>query len=206
MSDTPNIPSPPNIQKNVLLKSGESNIMGSINPLIRYFVPPDDTLYMQWGQTIMVLLFLVVLFISIILIYIYSNLNEYQNRISVITNAYLFGENPQQKFQTYIKNAQSESIATAINNIQSINQNLNTTNYRLNDKANRLAKQVNVDIPNQYAQSNNLGISIQKNVGEIRDTISKLGGAFVLNNYMTNGAIKTVQSMSSPSSETSPAN
>ena len=79
MSDTPNIPSPPNIQKNVLLKSGESNIMGSINPLIRYFVPPDDTLYMQWGQTIMVLLFLVVLFISIILIYIYSNLNEYQN-------------------------------------------------------------------------------------------------------------------------------
>jgi len=179
-----------------------SKEIGSIsdkkNPLITFFIPPETSEFMEWGQTILVILFLAAMFISIILMYIYSNLNEYQNRISVITNAYLFGQNPEQKFQTYIKNAQAESLATAINTIQSTNQNLNTTNYRLNDKANRLANQVSVDVPNQYAQSNNLGISIQKNIGEIRDTISKLGGAFMLNNYMSNGAVKTVQSVSTP--------
>lgn len=175
-----------------------SSVIKTVSPMITYFVPPETTEYMEWGQTILVILFLAAMFISIILMYIYSNLNEYQNRISVITNAYLFGQNPEKKFQTYIQNAQAESLATAMNNIQSTNQNLNTTNYRLNDKANRLANQVAVDVPNQYAQSNNLGISIQKNIGEIRDTISKLGGAFMLNNYMSNGAVKTVQSASTP--------
>lgn len=175
-----------------------SSVIKTVSPMITYFVPPETTEYMEWGQTILVILFLAAMFISIILMYIYSNLNEYQNRISVITNAYLFGQNPEQKFQTFIQNAQAESLATAMNNIQSTNQNLNTTNYRLNDKANRLANQVAVDVPNQYAQSNNLGISIQKNIGEIRDTISKLGGAFMLNNYMSNGAVKTVQSASTP--------
>lgn len=175
-----------------------SNVIKTVSPMIKYFVPPETNEFMEWGQTILVIIFLAAMFISIILMYIYSNLNEYQNRISVITNAYLFGQNPEKKFQTYIQNAQAESLATAMNNIQSTNQNLNTTNYRLNDKANRLANQVAVDVPNQYAQSNNLGISIQKNIGEIRDTISKLGGAFMLNNYMSNGAVKTVQSASTP--------
>ena len=177
------------------------------NPMIKYFVPPETTQYMEWGQTILVIIFLAVMFISIILMYIYSNINEYQNRISVITNSYLFGQNPEQQFKSYIKNAQAESLSTAMNNIQSTNQNLNTTNYRLNDKANRLAKQVVVDIPNQYTQSNNLGISIQKNIGEIRDTISKLSGAFMLNNYMSNGAVKTVQSasMATPATVPSPS-
>ena len=152
---------------------------------------------MQWGQTWMVIVFLLIMFGSILLIYIYVNMNNYQSRIGVITNAYLFGKDPQIMFERYVKNSQAESIATAMNNIESNTSELNTTNYRLNDKANRLAKQSMVDVPNTYAKSNDLGISIQKNVAQIQDTVSKLGGAFMLNNYMVNGAVKTTQSPTS---------
>lgn len=170
---------------------------------IKYFIPPVTTQFMQWGQTFMVIFFLALMFISVVLSYIYVNMSEYQNRISVIANSYLFGYDAQNKFETYIKNAQAESIATVMNNIQSTSDTLNITNNRLNDKASRLSKQVSVDIPNQYAQSNNLGISIQKNIGQIRDTVSKLGGAFMLNNYMTDGAVKTIQKINSGKSPSS---
>jgi flagellar basal body-associated protein FliL len=167
--------------------------------ITRLFILPTTNQYMQWGQTMLILFAFFVMFLCIILVYIYYHLKDYQDRISVITNAYLFGANPQQRFEQYIKNTQTEIVATAMNSIQSATNQLNTTNTRLNDKADRLAKQVDVDIPNNNAQTNNLGISIQKNVAQIRDTISKLGGAFMLNNYMTDGAVKTVQSLSSPS-------
>lgn len=161
-----------------------------INPIIKYFVPPETTQYMMWGQTILVCIVLMIMFLSIGFLYIYSNFNAYQNRISVISNAALFGRDPQALFETYIKNTQAESISTTMNNIQSETMNLDTTTYRLNDETNRLLNTVAVDVPENYAKTNNLGISIQKNIAQIRDTLSKLFGAFVLNNYMTNGAVK----------------
>jgi hypothetical protein len=167
--------------------------------VITLFVPPTTSGFMQWGETMMILGAFIAMFISIILVYIYYNLRDYQNRISVITNAYLFGANPQQRFEQYIKNTQSEVVGSAMTTIQNATNQLNSTNTRLNDKANRLAKQVDVDVPNNNAETNNLGISIQTNVAQIRDTISKLGGAFMLNNYMTDGAVKTVQSLKTPS-------
>jgi len=171
---------------------------GEANPMITYFVPPTTSIYMQWGQTWMVIGFLLVMMISILYIYVYLNLTQFQDRISVISNAYLFGSNPQEKFKQFIQNSQAESVATAMNSIQSTTDNANATNYRLNDKADRLAKQVSVDIPNSYTQTNDLGISIQKNIAQVRDTVSKLAGAFMLNNYITDGAVKTVKSLNAP--------
>jgi hypothetical protein len=161
--------------------------------LIKYFVPPDTTQYMKWGQVGLVVFFFGIMFAAISYAYIYVNYYTYQDRISVITNAYLFGKNPQQQFEQYIKNAQAETISSALNDIQSAGNNLSTANERLNSNASRLARKIDTDVQDKYAESNSLGISIQKNIAKLRDTISKLGGAFVLNNYMTDGAIMTTQ-------------
>jgi len=165
----------------------------SKNALI-YFIPPVMNNFMQWGETIMVIVFILALFFVILLLYVYVNLNEYKTRISVISNAALFGQDPQSMFQYYIKNAQAESIATAMNNIQTTTQDINAETYRLNDKSTLLSRQMANDVPSSNAESNSLGVSIQKGISQIRDTISKLGGAFVLNNYMNKGAVQTTQS------------
>ena len=159
----------------------------------RYYIPPDTVQYMKWGQTIMVIILFGVMFISILFAYVYANYTDYQNRISVITNAYLFGENPQRTFEQYMKNSQGEVISAVMNDIQSSSTDLGTINARLDSSASRLSKQVSTDVPEKYAETNSLGISIQKNIAKLRDTVSKLAGSFVLGNYITDGALTTVQ-------------
>jgi hypothetical protein len=159
----------------------------------RYYIPPDTVQYMKWGQTIMVIILFGVMFISILFAYVYANYTDYQNRISVITNAYLFGEDPQNTFEQYMKNSQGEVISAVMNDIQSSSTDLGTINARLDSSASRLSKQVSTDVPEKYAETNSLGISIQKNIAKLRDTVSKLVGSFVLGNYITDGALTTVQ-------------
>jgi len=92
-----------------------------------------------------------------------------------------------------MKNSQGEIISAVMNDIQSSTMDLGTTNARLDSSASRLTKQVTEEVPDKYAETNSLGISIQKNIAKLRDTISKLAGSFVLGNYITDGAIKTVK-------------
>ena len=178
---------------NADLSNRADNITGE-EIMIRYFSPPDTYQYMKWGQTIMVILLFGVMFLSILFAYVYANYTDYQNRIAVITNSYLFGEDPQKKFEQYMKNSQGEVISAVMNDIQSSSMDLGTINARLDSSASRLSKQVTTEVPAQYTETNSLGISIQKNVAKLRDTISKLAGSFILGNYITDGAIKTVQS------------
>ena len=159
----------------------------------RYYIPPNTIQYMKWGQTFMVILLFGAMFIAILFAYVYANYTDYQNRISVITNSYLFGQNPQRRFEAYMKNSQGEIISAVMNDIQSSTMDLGTTNARLDSSASRLSKQVTEEVPDKYAETNSLGISIQKNIAKLRDTISKLAGSFVLGNYITDGAIKTVK-------------
>jgi Tfp pilus assembly protein PilE len=175
-------------------QSTASSTATAIKTAMIYFVPPVMNNFMQWGETMMILIFIVALFAVILVLYVFVNISEYRTRISVISNAALFGKNPQAMFQYYIQNAQAESIATAMNNIQNSKEDANSNNYRLDDKSTLLSRQSAHDVPNSNAQSNSLGISIQKGIAQMRDTVSKLGGAFVLNNYMNNGAVKTTQS------------
>jgi len=158
-----------------------------------YFVPPDTTQYMKWGQACLVIFFFGIMFVAIGYAYIYVNYYNYSDRISVITNAYLFGQDPQAQFETYIRNAQAETISTAMNDIQTASSNISTANERLNDSASRLSRKIDTEVQDKYAGANNLGISIQSNIAKLRDAISKLGGAFVLNNYMTDGAVMTTK-------------
>lgn len=181
---------------NVTNADGKTKIKEKLDLLsvfTRYYIPPDTVQYMKWGQTIMAILLFGAMFISILFAYVYANYTDYQNRISVITNAYLFGENPQRTFEQYMKNSQGEVISAVMNDIQSSSTDLGTINARLDSSASRLSKQVSTDVPEKYAETNSLGISIQKNIAKLRDTVSKLVGSFVLGNYITDGALTTVQ-------------
>lgn len=163
---------------------------------IMYFIPPVMSLYLKVKESIIILLFFGAMFLAIIYFYIYSNLNEYQNRISVISNAHLFGKNSQQQFEQYIKNTQAEAVTAAVNDIRSSTENLNTTAYRLDDQSNRLSKQTSVDIPNATEKTQSLAGYIQKNIEQVRDTVSKLVGSFALKGYISDdGAVKTTQSI-----------
>jgi len=181
---------------NVTTTGDTTKIQGNLDlesVFTRYYIPPNTAQYMKWGQTIMVILLFGAMFISILFAYVYANYTDYQNRISVITNAYLFGENPQRTFEQYMKNSQGEVISAVMNDIQSSSTDLGTINARLDSSASRLSKQVSTDVPEKYAETNSLGISIQKNIAKLRDTVSKLAGSFVLGNYITDGALTTVQ-------------
>ena len=181
---------------NVTTTGDNAKIQGNLDlesVFTRYYIPPNTAQYMKWGQTIMVILLFGAMFISILFAYVYANYTDYQNRISVITNAYLFGENPQRTFEQYMKNSQGEVISAVMNDIQSSSTDLGTINARLDSSASRLSKQVSTDVPEKYAETNSLGISIQKNIAKLRDTVSKLAGSFVLGNYITDGALTTVQ-------------
>jgi hypothetical protein len=160
----------------------------------KYFIPPQSGQFTKWGQAIMVILLFGLMFIGILFAYIYANYTDYQNRISVITNAYLFGKDPQYQFEQYMKNSEGELISSVMNNIQSTSNNLETVDARLNSGASRLSNEVQTEVPEKYAETNSLGISIQKNIASLRDTVSKLAGSFVLGNYIKDGAINTVKS------------
>ena len=92
-----------------------------------------------------------------------------------------------------MKNSQNELISSVMKDIQSSGTNLETINARLDKSASRLANQVEVDVPEQYTETNSLGMSIQKNIASLRDTISKLAGSFVLSNYVKDGVLNTVK-------------
>jgi predicted PurR-regulated permease PerM len=162
--------------------------------LEKYFIPPKTMQFMRWGQALMIFVLFGFMFIAILFSYIYSNYTDYQNRISVITNAYLFGQDPELSFKQYMRNSQKEIISSVMNDIQSSTMNIGTVNARLDSTASRLSNKVQTDVPDRYAESNSLGISIQKNIAQLRDTISKLAGSFVLGNYIKDGAINTVKS------------
>ena len=185
------MPESEDIKVNTKIETNKDENIETI--LKRYFIPPNTFQFMRWGQAIMIFLLFGLMLVGILFAYVYANFTDYQNRISVITNAYLFGENPQTKFEQYMKNSQGELISSVMNDIQSSSMNLETVNSRLDSNASRLTNKVQTEVPKKYIESNSLGVSIQKNIAKLRDTISKLGGSFVLGNYIKDGAINTVK-------------
>ena len=159
----------------------------------KYFIPPQTTNYMKWGQSFMIVILFGFMLVGILFAYIYANYSDFQTRISVITNAYIFGKNPELEFRRYLKNTQGELISAVMNDIQTSSTNLETVNARLDSTDSRISNKVPTEVPEKYAETNILAISIQKNVAQLRDTISKLAGTFVLGNYIKDGAINTVK-------------
>jgi len=166
------------------------------------FIPPQTNTYTQWGETILILFFIFCIFVAILILYIYVNKNDYQNKISVISSAHLFGEDPQKKFENYIKNAQSQAITNANSDIYNKNDQINTVANRLQNNTDRLSSKIVNDAASNSNVSNNLGIIMQKNITLLKDTMQKMAGVFMLNTYISDGAIKTVNSVNGSSLNT----
>lgn len=173
-------------------KKPQENILkqDAVNLAI-YFVPPLTTNYMKWGECSLVIIFLGIMFSIITIIYVNINMNEYQSRIDVMMSGKLYGIDPQAKFEKYIRDTQSESIATAMGTIDKSTDVLNRAINRMDDKSTRLTRQLANDTKTTSTTVDNLGKSIQENVGNLGGFMEKLGGALALNSYMTNGGAIT---------------
>lgn len=161
--------------------------------LKKYFIPPNTMQLMKWGQTIIIFILFGLMFLGVLYSYVYSNYTDYQNRISVISHANLFGKNPEEEFKKYMNNSQTELLNAAMKDIQNAGTDLETVGARLDSSTSRLVNEVETDVPEKYAEANSLGISIQKNIASLRDSMSKLAGSFVLGNYVQDGVVNTVQ-------------
>jgi len=158
-----------------------------------YFVPPITNAFMQWGEASLIIFFIVALFGLLTYLYVYMNISDYQMRLNVMTNGLLFGFDPQEKFHQFITDTQAEAVSVALGTINTSTNTLNRAIGRMDDNSTRLTQRLAADNKTTTNAVDNLGKSIQENVGKLGGIINKLGGVLTLNSYMKDGAIKTTQ-------------
>jgi hypothetical protein len=148
---------------------------------------------MQWGEASLIIFFIVALFGLLTYLYVYMNISDYQMRLNVMTNGLLFGFDPQEKFHQFITDTQAEAVSVALGTINTSTDTLNRAIGRMDDNSTRLTQRLAADNKTTTNAVDNLGKSIQENVGKLGGIINKLGGVLTLNSYMKDGAIKTTQ-------------
>jgi hypothetical protein len=188
--------------KNELVKEYDTNknITYEDNPLL-YFLPPVTNTFMLWGESATIILFVVLLFLAIIMLYIYININNYQNNINLMANAYLFGYIPQDKFVQYIKNTQYEAISAAMDNIQTNAENININANRLDDNTTLLSRQISHDVTNKSnIKTNQIGNETKGALDNILTGIKAALENFNFSRYVNGNTVTTTQSpLKSPS-------
>lgn len=182
--------SPPETQIKDVKNITTTDTLGNISV---YFVPPITTTYMQWGEAGLTIFFILGLFGLVTYLYIYMNISDYQMRLNVMTYGSLFGFDPQQKFTQFINDTQAEAVSVAMGTINTSTNTLNSAIGRMDDNSTRLTQRLANDNKTTSNAVDNLGKSIQENVGKLGGIIEKLGGVLTLNSYMKDGAIKTTQ-------------
>ena len=146
-----------------------------------YFIPPTViTASFMWGKTLTVFFFLVLMMISLMWLYVNINYQAYADRINVLSLHKWFQQDPQSYFQDYVQNTAQESIAAAMNDMQTARYNLETSVNRLEDQSQR-----------QYEENKALDSKMDKIKSEIVNSVRKLASM----PYLTkDGAVKTTQS------------
>jgi len=67
-----------------------------------YFVPPTTSIYMSTGRMTLFIILFLGMFISIFLVYVYINREDYKTRLSYIQSSWIFGNITNSSFQNYI--------------------------------------------------------------------------------------------------------
>lgn len=181
--------------KNELVKDYETNknIKYTENPLL-YFLPPATNTLILWGESTAIVLFVFLLFFAIIMLYIYMNIDNYQNNINLMANAYLFGYIPQEHFVKYIKNTQYEAIASAMDNIQTNAENINVNANRLDDKTTLLSRQMSYDVMNKSnIKANDIGNKTKGMIDNILTGIKDSLVNFNFSRYVDGNSVTTTQ-------------
>ena len=123
------------------------------------------------------------------------NINNYQNNINLMANAYLFGYVPQDKFVQYIKNTQYEAISAAMDNIQTNTQNININANRLDDNTTRLSRQISNNVTNESSvKTNKIGNQTKGMIDNVLTGIQKALENFNFSRYVNGNTVTTTQS------------
>jgi hypothetical protein len=172
------------------------------NGVVHLFINPNRQSTAVFFVTIIILLSFYILFYYR---EVTNNWDKYKCRPFVMMMSQLFGKNSQETLEKCLKKTQSEAI---YNSMQQLKDELKTTNYAVSDIKNnppsntvnftsKVTNSVNGANGANMANDtvNNISITIQKNIIDIKNSINKMLGAFVLSTYMTQGAITTTQGL-----------
>lgn len=67
-----------------------------------YFVPPTTSIYMSTGRMTLFIILFLGMFLSIFLVYVFINREDYKTRLSYIQSSWIFGNITNSSFQNYI--------------------------------------------------------------------------------------------------------
>ena len=116
--------------------SPSSTTSKNVIPEKIFIIPPILTFLQMWGPTLTVFFFLGVFMFVLMWLYVYISFQGYQDRITVLSLGNLFNEDPQDRFETYVKQTAQESIAAAMQDVQSSKNDVITSVNRLQSQLN----------------------------------------------------------------------
>jgi hypothetical protein len=101
--------------KTVFVPSGNPTSNTSSSPEntgLYYFVPPTTSIYMSTGRMTLFIILFLGMFISIFLVYVYINREDYKTRLSYIQSSWIFGNYTNSSFQNYINTVVQQGFTT----------------------------------------------------------------------------------------------
>ena len=80
--------------------------------ILYYFVPPTTSIYMSTGLVILFMILFIGMFISIFVVYVFINREDYKMRLSYIQSSWIFGNSSNSSFQDYVRTVVNEKFTT----------------------------------------------------------------------------------------------
>lgn len=168
------------------------------NDIVHIFLQPNMSNY----SSTLIILFIIVA-ITLIIYYrdINNNWDKYKCKPIIMMTAGLFNKDSSKNLQECLKHTQSEAIYNSVQNIQGEISEINSSIAKIKTNTNAKISQLKSD-GTQVIEGDplhNMSIVLQQNIISVKNAVSKILGALVLSNYMSQGAITTTQSLSNSS-------
>lgn len=172
------------------------------NEIIHVFLKPN---MINYSPTLMIIFIIIAIIIILYYRDINNNWDKYKCKPIIMMSAGLFNRDTDKNLQECLKHTQSEAIYNSVQNIQDEISGINSSISKI--KTNTKSSIVELGIGssvgsgsiNQIDPLHNLSIAIQQNIISVKNALSKIMGALVLSNYMTQGAITTTQTLNNSS-------
>ena len=174
------------------------------NEIVRVFLKPN---MINYSPT----LFSIFIIFAIIIIMYYRDINnnwdKYKCKPIIMMTAGLFNRDTDKNLQECLKHTQSEAVYNSVQNVQDEISEINSSISKLKTNRNSSisllgfgsGNDIGSGIISQTDPLHNLSIAIQQNIMSVKNALSKIMGALVLSNYMTQGAITTTQTLNNSS-------
>lgn len=125
----------------------------------------------------------------------YNNWEDIKCQNSNFYIAPIFGKNSSQTFDECTRQIETDIINAELNPINNKVDNVDTKIMAIKQKLDDTIKQTS----NMNSQTNqgvlNLSTTIQQNIMNVKNALSKILGSIVLSTYMTNGVIQSSQNL-----------